>query len=396
MEQKAIRDEQQRLAFKNQQKYISEQERLINRFKAKASKASMAQSRIKMLERLERIDDVEGEGGNIKFKFSFAKTSGKIIADIKIDSKKYGDNEVIKDSQLIIERGDKIAMIGANGKGKSTLLRIINGSEPFEGKYQPGYNVIQAFYAQHQLESLNLDATLLEELQHAAPDRTDVELRTLLGAFLFEGDDVFKKIKVLSGGEKSRIALAKTILTQANFLLLDEPTNHLDMKSVNMLISVMKKFEGSFIVVSHDRFFLSQIANKIWYIDNRELKSYPGTYDEYLYWTESEARKAEQAQAAEVKAQAEKTIKTIKPSADKEKKKEAQKLNNQLKKIEESLNVLKMQKEQLLQQMALPENVSHEGKMKLLNMQFRQMELELIEANSEWENCYLKVMEAEA
>ena len=233
-----------------------------------------------------------------------------------------GGRALYENASAVIKPGDRIGLIGLNGKGKSTLLRIINGSEPFEGKYQPGYNVIQAFYAQHQLESLNLDATLLEELQHAAPDRTDVELRTLLGAFLFEGDDVFKKIKVLSGGEKSRIALAKTILTQANFLLLDEPTNHLDMKSVNMLISVMKKFEGSFIVVSHDRFFLSQIANKIWYIDNRELKSYPGTYDEYLYWTESEARKAEQAQAAEVKAQAEKTIKTIKPSADKEKKKD--------------------------------------------------------------------------
>ena len=357
----------------------------------------MAQSRIKMLERLERIDDVEGDGGNIKIKFSFAQASGKIIADIKIDSKKYGDNEVIKDSHLIIERGDKIAMIGANGKGKSTLLRIINGSEQFEGKYQPGYNVIQAFYAQHQLESLHLDATLIEELQHTAPDRTDVELRSLLGAFLFEGDDVFKKIRVLSGGEKSRIALAKTILTQANFLLLDEPTNHLDMKSVNILISVMKKFEGSFVVVSHDRFFLSQIANKIWYIDNKELKSYPGTYDEFLYWQENEAKKIAEAKTIlKVELPVAKVEKQNKLSADKDRKKEVQKLNNQLKKSEDKLNALKAQKESLLLQMSLPENASHEGKVKLLNLQLKQLELELLEANSEWEACYIKVMECES
>ena len=190
----------QRNQFKNQEKYIKEQERFIERFRAKASKAKAVQSRIKSLERVERIHDVADPAATININFNFNTQPGKVIATLDIDSKKYRDLEIFHKTRAMIQRGDKIALIGANGKGKSTLLRMIDQSEPFEGKYEDGYNVVKAFYAQHQLESLNLDRTLLNELQYCAPDQSDTTLRTLLGAFLFKGDDVFKKIKVLSGG----------------------------------------------------------------------------------------------------------------------------------------------------------------------------------------------------
>ena len=257
LETKAERDELQRSQFKNQEKYIKEQEKLIDRFRAKASKAKMAQSRIKMLDRLERIDDVDSAGPEINIRFNMDKQPGKLISHLHIEDKSYGDLQILKSTEAKILRGDKIALIGANGRGKSTLLRMINGSEPYKGKSEMTHNVVPAFYAQHQLESLGLDNDLITELAHFAPDKKEVELRTVLGAFLFSGDDVFKKIKVLSGGEKSRVALAKTMLSKANFLILDEPTNHLDMQSVGILIQVLEDFEGSFIIVSHDRFFLS-------------------------------------------------------------------------------------------------------------------------------------------
>ena len=184
----------------------------------------------------------------------------------------------------MLERGDKIALIGANGKGKSTLLRILSGGEPIEGERTLGYNVIQAFYAQHQLESLHVENEILEELKQAGSGKTEQELRNVLGCFLLTDEDQFKKIKVLSGGEKSRVALAKTLLSEANFLLLDEPTNHLDFISENILIQALQQYAGSFIVVSHNRYFVSQIANKIWYIEDKQIKEYPGTYDEYEYW----------------------------------------------------------------------------------------------------------------
>ncbi|MFM7901997.1 MAG: ABC-F family ATP-binding cassette domain-containing protein, partial [Bacteroidota bacterium] len=214
MEAKALAEEIQRNQFKNQEKFLKQQERFIERFRAKASKAKAVQSRIKALERVERINDVDDPAATINIQFNFNTTPGKVVAELDIKSKKYKDLCIFEDTKAAINRGDKIAFIGANGKGKSTLLRMIEGVEPFVGKNEEGYNVIRAFYAQHQLESLNLDNTLLRELQVCAPDQTDTTLRTLLGAFLFKNDDVFKKIKVLSGGEKSRVALAKTILTK--------------------------------------------------------------------------------------------------------------------------------------------------------------------------------------
>jgi len=299
LSQKSERMELQQRSYDNQQQFIKDQERLINRFKAKASKASMAQSRVKMLDRIERIEAPEDDNREINIQFRVAQQPGRFIAEFEDVSKSYPDIEILKHAFGKIERGDKIALIGANGKGKSTLLRLMAGTDSFEGEIKKGHNVKQAFYAQHQLESLNLQNEILQELVEFGTDRSETELRTILGCFLFEGDSVFKKIKVLSGGEKARVALAKTLLTEANFLLLDEPTNHLDMRSINILIQALEGYEGSFVVVSHDRFFVSQIANKIWWIEDGEIKEYLGSYEEYEYWRskQEEDKKLIQANA---------------------------------------------------------------------------------------------------
>src|SRR5436190_1876281 len=284
--EKAIRIDQQQKAYQNQQDYIRQNERLVERFRAKASKAAMAQSIIKKLERLDRIEDVEVERPNIKINFRIDKTPGKVLVELKDVTKSFGENIIVEHTSVEIDRGDKIALIGANGKGKSTLLRIIAGTETFGGERKWGHNVDEAFYAQHQLEALNINNTVLDEMKECGSQKTELELRTLLGCFLFSGDEVEKKIKVLSGGEKARVALAKTIISKANFLLLDEPTNHLDMHSSDLLVEALNRYEGSYILVSHDRFFISKTANKIWEIVDHKIKEFKGGYDEYVEWKE--------------------------------------------------------------------------------------------------------------
>ena len=283
--EKSLRDEIQQNAYLNQQQKIKQTERFIERFRAKATKARQVQSRIKSLERMDRVDEVIDSNPVINFKFDFSQRSGRHIINLEGITKKFGDLTVFEGATAHIERGDKIALIGANGKGKSTLLRIVDGSEELqEGKRKEGFNVIKAFYAQHQLEALTTSNEILDELKQAGSGKTEQQLRNVLGCFLFSDEDVFKRIKVLSGGEKSRVALAKTLISEANFLLLDEPTNHLDFQSENILIQALQQYQGSFIIVSHNRHFISQTANKIWYIENREIKEYPGKYEEFEYW----------------------------------------------------------------------------------------------------------------
>ena len=284
MEEKALRNEIQKGAFENQQSQIRQTERFIERFKAKASKAIQVQSRVKALDKIDIIDDVIDEKAKVNFKFNFGTEPGRFILFLEHISKAFGEKVILKNTSATINRGDKIALIGANGKGKSTLLRIISGTEKITGERRTGHNVIESFFAQHQLESLTVENSLIEELKGTGTTKTEMELRSVLGCFLFSGEEVFKKIKVLSGGEKSRVALAKVLISEANFLLLDEPTNHLDMQSVNILIQALQQYEGTYVVVSHDRYFVSNIANKIWYIEDHEIKEYPGSFDEYETW----------------------------------------------------------------------------------------------------------------
>lgn len=273
----------------NQEQFIKEQEKFINRFKAKASKAKAVQSRIKMVEKIDRIEEIQDDKSNLKIDFRVGTKSGKVVMDLKDISQSFGDKQLFTNVNREIVRGDKIALIGANGTGKSTFLSIIADQLEFDGERQVGHNVEESFYAQHQLESLHLDYEILEELQYDAPQKTEMELRTVLGCFLFAGDDVFKKIKVLSGGEKARVSLSKTLVSEANFLLLDEPTNHLDIDSIEIIIEALKRYEGTLIFVSHNRYFIEKLANKVWWIEDQDVKEYPGTYQEYLYKKDNSA-----------------------------------------------------------------------------------------------------------
>lgn len=392
LQEKSGREDLQRSQFKNQQKYIKEQEKLIDRFRAKASKATMAQSRIKALDRLDKIEDVEGGTPEINIRFHIDKQPGKLISDLHIKNKSYGELNILKNTESKIVRGDKIALIGANGRGKSTLLRMIHGSEPFEGKSDITHNVITSFYAQHQLEALGLNNDILTELANFAPDKKEVELRSILGAFLFSGDDVFKKIKVLSGGEKSRVALAKTMLSKANFLILDEPTNHLDMQSVGILIKVLQEYEGTFIIVSHDRYFLAQVANKIWWLENHHVKEYGGPYDEYEYSQEKKMNILKAEQKDQQKKEKQKKVESKKGAAENnnndEEKKRKRKLSGRMEVLEKELSKAKQQKEVLEKHLSNPGIYSDPDKFKTALDEFNTHESRFKVLTKEWEEVF--------
>jgi ATP-binding cassette subfamily F protein 3 len=357
LEQKDERDALLERQFANQQDYIRQQMRFIQRFRSKASKATAVQSRVKQLEKLDRIELKDNETREFDIKFNIRIKPGKVVTDILDVSKSYGDMTILRNASAQVLRGDKIALIGANGKGKSTLLRMIAGTEPFEGKIDLGWNVETAFFAQHQLESLNLKSDLLNEIGTVSAEYTEKDLRTVLGCFLFTGEEVFKKVKVLSGGEKSRLALAKTLITQSNFLLLDEPTNHLDMFSAAVLAESLDNYEGSLLFVSHDRTFISRVANKIWWIENGLLREYPGTYEEYNEWI------ATRPPAPVFVEEKPKVAVDAKPTASTStktgvSKNQIQRWETQMKELQEKIDQFGLHKTQLEESMVSPEVVS--------------------------------------
>jgi len=410
--EKAERIALQQRAYENQQEFIRQQERFIERFRAKATKAAQAQSALKRLEKLERIEDVELERPTIKINFRIDKTPGKVLVELKDISKSFSENVIVRQTSAEIDRGDKIALIGANGKGKSTLLRIIAGTESFQGHRKWGHNVEEAFYAQHQLEALNINNTVLNEMKECGSQKTELELRTLLGCFLFSGDDVEKKIKVLSGGEKARVALAKTIISKANFLLLDEPTNHLDIHSNELLIEALKRYEGSYILVSHDRYFISKTANKIWEIVDHKVKEFKGGYEEYVEWKQRQslqtiAKNQEPVKSYESnepeKSNAKPTIdkQNTKPkqdsagSATKELKKELQKQQRIFQQLEEKIAKITEQKRLLETALADPATYSDKNKFLQTEAEYKKITQDLENLNSEYEKVFEKLMELE-
>lgn len=381
VEEKALRNEIQKGAFENQQAQIRQTERFIARFKAKASKATQVQSRVKQLDKLDIIEDVREDNAKVNFRFTFKNQSGRTVLELKDVSKAYGDNVILTHANLQLMRGDKVALIGANGKGKSTLLRILAGTEPIQGERIEGHNVVQSFFAQHQLESLRLTDTVLEELVHHAPDKTELELRGVLGCFLFSNDDVFKKIKVLSGGEKSRVALAKTLVSQANFLLLDEPTNHLDMMSVNILIQALQQYEGTFVTVSHDRHFVSNVATKIWYIDDYELKEFPGPYDEYMTWQKERAKNTVPTPAPK------KVTPKEEPKKEEPKKAVTQTLSkNEISKLEAQIQDLEEKKKKVEEELSTSKVYSNPSLLAETNQKLEKIEKELEGLYKKWES----------
>ncbi len=410
--EKVMRVELQQRAFENQQDYIRQQERFIERFKAKASKAAAAQSIVKRLDRLDRIEDVEIERPNIKINFRVDKTPGRVLVELKDVTKKFPAITIVEHASAEINRGDKIALIGANGKGKSTLLRIIAGAETFDGERKWGHNVEESFYAQHQLEALNVNNTILDEMKECGSQQSEQELRNLLGCFLFGGDDVDKKIKILSGGEKARVALAKTITSKANFLMLDEPTNHLDIHSVELLIDALKRYEGTLILVSHDRYFVSKLADTIWEIDDNKIREFKGNYDEWADWKErnlaaSRKAAAESKQADMQKQQPSNNKKAAvetKPQPvaaaaapiNKEAKKELQRQQKIFQQLEADISKLTEKKAQLQASLALPEIYSDKNKFVQAEAEYKKAGTELDKLNKQYEEVFEKIMNLEA
>ncbi len=281
--EKTQRREQLEAAYHNQRERIEQLEVFINRFRYQATKAKQVQSRIKELEKIERIE-IPAEEKSIHFSFPQPKPSGRIVAEFKDVAKSYGPKEVFRGVNFMIERGDRIALVGVNGAGKSTLIKLLAGTEPLSsGEYKLGHNVESDYFAQDQYKELDANARILDDLEKISPRSTQTELRSLLGCFLFQADDVFKRIGVLSGGERGRYALLRLLMHPANFLLLDEPTNHLDMRAKDILLEALAAYTGTVVLVSHDRYFIDKLATRVFEIGDGRVEIYPGNYEDYRW-----------------------------------------------------------------------------------------------------------------
>ena len=378
--------EQELAAYRNQQKQIAQTERFIERFRSKATLASRVQSKIKALQKIERIEIEDETGKSINIRFPEPTRSARIVVEIENLSKSYGSKKVLENINLVIERGEKIAFVGRNGEGKSTLSKIIAGLEDYSGKCQIGNNVFIGYFAQQQTSHLNENLTVFETIDNVAIGDVRPLIRTILGAFLFSGDDIYKKVKVLSGGEKSRLSLAKLMLQSYNLLILDEPTNHLDMLAKDVLKQALMDFTGSVIIVSHDREFLSGLTNKTIEFKNKKIKEYIGGIDEYLEKTE-----LSDLNELEIKSKIEFNEKQLDNSNKlfREKRKEIQReinrrkkkiqdLENQITMLEEEINLIEKNFQDL-------EYINNLEKLNNLNKVFIEKKSALNKLYEEWE-----------
>ncbi|MBI5326319.1 MAG: ABC-F family ATP-binding cassette domain-containing protein [Ignavibacteriae bacterium] len=329
--------EQQLNAYKDQQKQIAETERYIERFRYKASLATRVQSKIKMLEKLDRIIIDEEDTSSIKFKFPEATRSGRLVAEISNLSKNYADKLVLQNINFSIEQGDKIAFIGRNGEGKTTLSKILAGVETYKGNLKIGHNVTIGFYEQQHNNNLTGDDTVFDIIDRAATGEIRTRMRQLLGTFLFSGEDIYKKVKVLSGGEKSRLAIAKLLLQSCNFLILDEPTNHLDMNSKDVLKNALIDYKGTLIIVSHDREFLHGLTNKSVLFKNHGLIEYPGDIFDFLEKQNIESMR--EIERKDIANNSEKKIISTNSQIYREERKKIQREENRLKKVIEKCEI---------------------------------------------------------
>lgn len=382
--QKAERYETLMAEYESKLKQIAHLQKFVDRFKAKATKATQAQSRVKMIQRLQQsLEAPEEDWSQIEFAFPKAAPSGKIALTLEGVRKTYAlpdhSTKVVLDGvDLEIMRGERIAIVGSNGAGKSTLCKIISGEIDFEGKRVLGHNVRLAFFGQHQTETLNPHRTVLDEMLAAAPDsEARSKARDILGCFLFSGDDVNKKISMLSGGEKSRVALAKMLLTASNFLVLDEPTNHLDMRSKEMLIEALDNYDGTLLLVSHDRHFLDSLVEKVVLVQNAKLRIFLNGYADFVKKMEAEAQVAlEREKELQKQAKAQKPVSPASPKAPSNKKR--------LERLEQRIEQLEAEKAALESEMSSPDFFKQaESRAKTARYGALQSELEKLYA--EWE-----------
>lgn len=377
--------EQQISAQKNQEKMIQQTEKLIDKFRAKATKASMAQSLIKKLDKIERIEVDVQDNSVMSVQFPVSKQPGKVVLEIDNVSKKYGDKTILKNVNLLVERGSKIAFVGQNGQGKTTLAKMIINEIPFDGIIKKGHNVEIGYFAQNQAHYLDKEAIILDIMNNAANDTNRTKVRDILGAFLFRGDDVEKKVKVLSGGERNRLALAKMLLSSFNVLVMDEPTNHLDIASKNVLKQALQLFEGTLIIVSHDRDFLQGLTEKVYEFKDQNIKEYLGDIDFYLQQREVSNFREIEKNTQNTKTPSENnTEKIISYEAQKERKK----INNQINKIESKITDL--EKEIANMDLQISENISISNDF-LKNYELKKQELDSL--MEEWEELSLKLSE---
>jgi ATP-binding cassette subfamily F protein 3 len=328
--------QQQLNAQKNQEKEIQQAERLIEKFRAKSTKASMAQSLIKKLDKIERIEVDADDNAVMNVRFPISITPGKVIAEIENLSKSYGSNDVLNRINLLVERDSKTAFVGQNGQGKSTLAKIIVGELDYEGHFKLGHNVQIGYFAQNQADYLDGSKTVLDTMIDSATEKNRSKVRDILGSFLFRGDEVEKYVKVLSGGERNRLALAKMLLQPFNVLVMDEPTNHLDIKSKNVLKQALQNFEGTLILVSHDREFLQGLSNKVYEFKDKKIKEYLGDIDFYL-----EQRKVQDFRAIEKNNQKKpKKVKSNDSTNDFKTQKKRKSLRNRLSGVERDISSL--------------------------------------------------------
>jgi ABC transporter, ATP-binding protein len=370
--------EQQLASQKNQEKKIQQTEKLIEKFRAKASKASMAQSLIKKLDKIDRIEVDEEDNAVMNVRFPISVTPGKVVLEIDDVSKSYGEKEVLSHVSLLVERGSKIAFVGQNGQGKTTLAKMIIGETDYQGTIKLGHNVQLGYFAQNQADYLDGELTVLDTMYHAADDTNRMKIRDILGSFLFRGDEVDKKVKVLSGGERNRLALAKMLLSDFNVLVMDEPTNHLDIKSKNVLKKALQQFEGTLIIVSHDRDFLQGLTDKVYEFKNKNIKEYLGDIDFYLEqravanFREMEQQKETLSTPTKAAANAEKL------SFEQQKQQKA--AQNKLNKIENQIATLEEELKQMDVQMG--QGVQSNDYYK----EYEQKKKMLEELMTEWEN----------
>ena len=377
--------EQQLASQKNQEKQIQQTEKLIEKFRAKASKASMAQSLIKKLDKIDRIEVDEDDNSVMTLKFPVSVVPGKVVVEAHHISKSYGNKNVLKNINLLIERDSKTAFVGQNGQGKSTLAKIIVGELKHEGELKLGHNVQIGYFAQNQAEYLDGSKTVLDTMIDAANEKNRSKVRDILGSFLFRGDEVEKFVRVLSGGERNRLALAKLMLQPFNVLVMDEPTNHLDIKSKNVLKDALKSFEGTLILVSHDRDFLQGLTNKVYEFKDHRIKEYLGDIDYYL--DQRKLADMRQVEKRDVEKQAPKE--SNKDSYQNQKKLKS--LNNKLSNIESKIS--KLEKEIKAKDVELATNYEKSVAQKDFLNKYQEKKKELERLMKDWEDVQLALEE---
>ncbi|MDH3251830.1 MAG: ABC-F family ATP-binding cassette domain-containing protein [Ignavibacteria bacterium] len=383
---KEERKEHVRAARINQQQQIKQTEQFIERFRYKATKARQVQSRIKQLEKLDLIE-LEDEEEDIHFRFPAAPPGGRSVLELRGVRKSYGSTTVFTGVDLDIDRGDHIAFVGVNGAGKSTLSRIIAGVEPFDGGTRTvGHNIVVSYFAQHQADELNPEHEVLQTVDEVATGDIRKRLRTLLGSFLFRGDDVFKKVRVLSGGEKSRLALAKMLLQPANFIIMDEPTNHLDMKSKSVLQEALGNFEGSFVIVSHDRDFLDPIVNKVMEFKQGSVRAYPGNVSEYIVRTQRAGAERPSGKATNEKSSPGGSRERKRLEAEQRQKRSSltRPLQKKIEQVEKAIEQKEARKRELEHMMAGPDFYRDGENVREVNQQYRTIERELADEYFRW------------